>query len=98
MVLSATSTVASAAYNPIGDNLIGQAFSAHLERLRRWYRRGRALKEARAAFMHTVYRDDRLLDDMGVTREEVLWAASLPLEENAALALRARAAERRRAQ
>lgn len=91
MTMSATDSAASAMNFPIG-----QAFSAHLERVSYWYRRRRDLKESRAAFMHTVHLDDRLLDDMGVTREEVLWAASLPLEENAALALRTRAAKRRR--
>lgn len=55
-------------------------------------------EEARAAFMHTVYLEDRLLDDMGVTREEVSWAASLPIDVNAAEALRERALRRRVAQ
>lgn len=73
------------------------AFSAFLNRVRTWYRRRRASRQARAAFMNTVHLDDRILDDMGVTREEVLWAASLPIEQNAALALRVRAARRRSA-
>ena len=75
-----------------------QMLSVFLQALCRWYRHRRDLKEARAAFMHTVYLDDRMLDDAGVTRDEVLWAASLPFEVNAALALKARAAARRRAQ
>ncbi len=40
--------------------------------------------------------DDYLLRDIGVTREEVQWAAGLPLSINAALALEERAAQRRR--
>ncbi|MEM8950713.1 MAG: hypothetical protein AAGA21_23220 [Pseudomonadota bacterium] len=67
---------------------------AMLESLRRWYRQRRDLKEARDAFIHMAYLDDRILDDIGATREEVQWALSLPLERNAALALRARAAKR----
>ncbi len=89
---------ASAAADSTMDMPSSRVFSALLQGLRRRYRRRRVLKEARAAFMHTVHLDDRMLDDLGVTREEVLWAASLPLEVNAALALQARAAARRAAE
>ncbi|MEZ5933735.1 MAG: hypothetical protein R3F54_17645 [Alphaproteobacteria bacterium] len=88
----------SASHADAVDLPVAPLFRTLPERLRLWHQRRRALKEARAAFMHTVYLDDRLLDDMGVTREEVLWAARLPLEQNAALALQARAAGRRAAQ
>jgi uncharacterized protein YjiS (DUF1127 family) len=40
--------------------------------------------------------DDHMLRDIGVTREEVHWAAGLPLTVNAALALEERAFQRRR--
>jgi len=40
--------------------------------------------------------DDHLLGDIGVTREEVRWAAALPLSVNAALALEDRAFGRRK--
>jgi uncharacterized protein YjiS (DUF1127 family) len=40
--------------------------------------------------------DDFLLRDIGVTREEVRWAADLPLNLNATLALEERARRRRR--
>lgn len=40
--------------------------------------------------------DDRILDDIGVTREEIAWAAELPLTINPALALQDRAGRRRR--
>jgi uncharacterized protein YjiS (DUF1127 family) len=40
--------------------------------------------------------DDHLLRDIGVTREEVEWAAGLPLTVNSALALEERAFRRRR--
>ena len=53
-------------------------------------------RDARDAFRRTLRLDDNLLDDIGVTREEVEWAATLPLEVNASRALYARAAARRR--
>ena len=40
----------------------------------------RALRVRRQAFLNTRRLDDRMLADIGVTREEVEWAAGLPLE------------------
>lgn len=40
--------------------------------------------------------DDFLLADIGVTRDEIRWASSLPLSINAALALEDRAFRRRK--
>lgn len=40
--------------------------------------------------------DDFLLQDIGVTRSDVRWAAGLPLSVNAALELEERATRRRR--
>jgi uncharacterized protein YjiS (DUF1127 family) len=40
--------------------------------------------------------DDYMLKDIGVTRDEIQWAAGLPLTVNAALALEERAFHRRR--
>ncbi len=39
--------------------------------------------------------DERLLDDIGISREEVIWAANLPLGLNAAWELRHRSRARR---
>ena len=39
--------------------------------------------------------DDYMLKDIGVTREEIQWAAGLPLTVNAALALEERSFQRR---
>lgn len=50
----------------------------------------------RAAFLNLTRLDARLLDDIGVTREDVAWASALPIEVNAALALRKRVERRRR--
>ena len=55
----------------------------------------RAQREARAAFRTVALRDDRLLADMGLTREDVEWAALLPIDRNAALEARERARRRR---
>lgn len=41
--------------------------------------------------------DDYILRDIGITRDEVRWAAQLPLSQNAALALEEEALRRRRA-
>jgi uncharacterized protein YjiS (DUF1127 family) len=49
----------------------------------------------RRAFMNTFRLDDKMLDDIGVTREELDWAASRPLRVNASHALYARARARR---
>lgn len=42
---------------------------------------------ARKAVRRLEALDDHLLRDIGATRDDVLWAARLPLSENAALAL-----------
>lgn len=39
--------------------------------------------------------DDHMLDDIGITREDLLWAIDLPLRVNAALLMHARARCRR---
>ncbi len=39
--------------------------------------------------------DDRTLDDIGITRDELEWALGLPFEANAALDLQRRASLRR---
>ncbi|MCP5086349.1 MAG: hypothetical protein GY952_06050 [Rhodobacteraceae bacterium] len=61
----------------------------------RWLKTHRSSRISRAAFMNTVYLDDALLRDIGVTREEVKWAAGLPLSINAAQALHRKARVRR---
>lgn len=42
--------------------------------------------------------DDRLLDDIGVTRAELHWATSQPLSVNAAMSLEDRAYRRRKSE
>jgi glutamyl/glutaminyl-tRNA synthetase len=49
---------------------------------------------ARRAFIKTFSLSDRMLDDICVTREEIEWAASLPIRVDAAEALAARARTR----
>lgn len=50
----------------------------------------------RRRFKRLLDLDDRLLDDIGVTREEVAFACRLPLHMNAAMALRYVSQQRRR--
>ncbi|MGB7336802.1 MAG: DUF1127 domain-containing protein [Salaquimonas sp.] len=50
----------------------------------------------RVAFHHVVALDDRQLDDIGVTRSDVIWASNLPLSQNAALELEKLARSRNR--
>lgn len=49
----------------------------------------RQQKIDRDAFSMMLSLDDSLLDDIGVTRGDVTWAANLPLSEDAATRLRA---------
>jgi len=56
--------------------------------LRNW----RARSKVRA--LHDL--DDRMLADIGVRREEIIWASYLPLTTNAALELESKAFRRRR--
>lgn len=44
-------------------------------------------RESRDAFKHLLSLDDNLLRDIGVSRADVEWAASLPYSTNAASAL-----------
>ena len=51
---------------------------------------------ARRAVARLDRLDDRLLRDIGLTREDLQWAAGLPLTVNAALAMDERARRRQR--
>lgn len=54
--------------------------------------------KARRAVLKLQDRDDHLLEDIGVTREEIAWAAQLPLTDNAARRLEDVSYRRRKAQ
>jgi len=56
-------------------------------RLSDWFKTRRERKINRDAFSHLLKLDDDLLDDIGVTRDSVRWAASLPLSVDASRAL-----------
>ena len=60
----------------------------HFYRFRKYRELRKAQQIDRLAFQHVLYLDDQLLEDIGVTRDDVLWANKLPLKENAALELR----------
>ena len=61
---------------------------------------GRILRNwrARQAVTRLDTYDDFLLRDIGVTRDDIRWAAGLPLTRNAALALEERSVRQRRAE
>ena len=67
------------------------AASSGLSRLSRMYRHWRSRR--RLARLWAL--DDRMLDDIGLTREDVYWAMSLPLTVNPAAALEWAAFRRR---
>ncbi len=66
----------------------------------RWQNVARLLRNwnGRRKVRNFRYFDDRILDDIGVTREEVAWASSLPVSVNAALALQERSSRRRQSE
>ncbi len=59
----------------------------HVRKACTGYERRRQQRMDRDAFLHLLSLDDVMLDDIGVDREELLWAANLPLQTNAALVL-----------
>ncbi len=65
--------------------------------LQSWRRRAER-RQDRRAFMNMAALDDRMLDDIGLTRGDVETAANLPLEINASQAVRRIAADRRSAE
>ena len=65
----------------------GQGFSIIKRLWRNW--------QARRRIVNLDHFDDYMLKDIGVTREELQWAAGLPLTVNAALALEERSFQRR---
>jgi uncharacterized protein YjiS (DUF1127 family) len=54
-----------------------------LKTFRNWQQR----RIDRLAFEHLLELDDRMLSDIGVKREDVIWASKLPLSQNASEAL-----------
>lgn len=69
--------------------------SRRLHAFRVQWAAGRQNRENRAAFGHLLAMDDVMLTDIGVMREDVLWAHRLPIEVNAAVALKKQAMLRR---
>lgn len=77
------------------DHVITRQATAHeplAGRLQRLVRHWRARRNVR----NMLELDDRMLADIGVRRDEVAWAAQLPLAVNAAIELEAAAFSRRR--
>lgn len=78
------------------DHAISRAGGSEAQSISDWlasrYRHWKARSKVRA--MQDF--DDRMLDDIGVRRHEVLWASRLPLTVNAALELEQAAYGRRK--
>lgn len=55
--------------------------------LREWRKRKRQERIDRDALLGMASMDERMLRDIGLTRDDVKWATELPLSENAALRL-----------
>jgi len=70
----------------------GALLGGFLDRIRRLFR----VIARRRRFKRVLDLEDRLLDDIGVNRAEVEWAARLPLGVNAAEELHRRSLSRRR--
>lgn len=75
---TSTTTVAASG----GSSLL----TAIAQRVRHAY----AIRRRRAAFARLAELDAEILDDIGLTYEDIEWGMSLPLKENAAVLVRAR--------
>ena len=77
------------------DYVLSQAISQEEFGLVAFLRRVRRNWKAKRRIAALGSFDDYMLRDIGVTRDEVQWAAGLPLTVNAAVALEERAFHRR---
>jgi uncharacterized protein YjiS (DUF1127 family) len=77
------------------DYVLNQAISQDEFGLVPLLRRVRRNWKAKRRIVALTSFDDYMLRDIGVTRDEVQWAAGLPLTVNAAIALEERAFRRR---
>lgn len=77
------------------DYVLSQAISQEEFGLVPFLRRVRRNWKAKRRIAALANFDDYMLRDIGITRDEVQWAAGLPLTVNAALALEERAFRRR---
>lgn len=66
------------------------------KRLRRALAERKRRRAFRQRFLPLLAYDDAILDDMGHCRDDIEWAAGLPLQEDATAALLKRRAQRRR--
>lgn len=64
------------------------SFLAALKTIAANLRQRRKNRERRDAFNTMLHLDDRMLSDIGVTRDDVRWASRLPLSVNASEELR----------
>lgn len=79
-----------------GRRLSQTILAAPFNALRLVWDRAREYRERRDAFRALARLDDRMLDDIGMSRGDLDWASRLPLQINAARELRILAERRRR--
>ena len=83
---------------PVARPSFQSGFLGFVEQVFQGLRRRAEQRLRRQAFLNMANLDERMLDDIGLTRGDVETAASLPLEINASLAVRQIAADRRAAE
>ena len=82
----------------MSDDVLEQSHSSRLDRAVIWLCTLLRNWKARRAVRKLADRDNALLDDIGVSRDEVAWAARLPLSQNAAQRLQDVSYRRRKEQ
>lgn len=90
-----SSTTCGRSHHTVSRRLAA-VFTSFLRSINRSWTAWRARRDRRDAFANLLACDDRMLADMGVRRDEVEWAARLPLNVDAVRALHLRAEGRRR--
>lgn len=95
MIKGMTSTTPTASLPGAGPSRA--AGGGMMSRLRGWFRAYRLNRDRRDAFANMLRLDDGILDDIGVTRDEVACAARQPLHVNASDVLQAARLARRTA-
>lgn len=89
-------SVAFEARGRSGHTVARKPLTAFIDALRPVWSRFKEYRERRDAFRAMLRLDDHMLEDIGVSRGDLHWAAHLPLSVNASIELRKIAEARRR--
>lgn len=77
--------------------LLEAGISFTVDTIRATLKNQRTFRTNRAAFRQMLKLEDNILQDIGVTRDDIVWASNLPISKNAALELNSVATARRSA-